>query len=196
MSPPENGIPGAQGLEEGGEGVELPPSDVRTLSGLVALTVSCLEDGLTDEATILQRHLRSPDFGHPLLRLASPSSTDVDFPHMPDEDEVRLFWGQWVGGGGGVRPGGWGGGVDLTPRPPGFAYNWHVFSMKTKFVCLLFWREGCVCAQFMHGRSRMTVDARVPPMPGRGTTGCHRSGGYCLHPARSAVRGSASVNCI
>eukprot|EP00904_Undaria_pinnatifida_P006337 jgi/Undpi1/2833/HiC_scaffold_14.g06210.m1 len=87
VSSPENGIPGAQGLEEGGEGVELPPSDVRTLSGLVALTVSCLEDGLTDEATILQRHLRSPDFGHPLLRLASPSSTDVDFPHMPDEDE-------------------------------------------------------------------------------------------------------------
>ena len=35
----------------------------------------------------------------------------------------------------------------------------------------------------MHGRSRMTIDPRIPTMPGQST-----SGYYCLHQARTAVR--------
>lgn len=76
------------GAAEGDAGLLAP--DVTSVSGLVALTLKCLEDGLTDEAAILQRHLYSPDFGHPLLRLASPSSPRVEAPHMPDVDEVSL----------------------------------------------------------------------------------------------------------
>lgn len=75
----------------------VPPADVTTVSGVVSLTIGCMKDGMSDEAAILQRHLKSPDFGHPLLRLASPTSTEVSFPHMPDEDEVSLFF---RGGGG------------------------------------------------------------------------------------------------
>ena len=36
--------------------------------------------------------------------------------------------------------------------------------------------EGGVCAHFMHGRSRMTIDARTPTMPGRRMSGFHRPG--------------------
>ena len=39
----------------------------------------------------------------------------------------------------------------------------------------------------MHGRSLMTIDLRIPTMPGRSTSGCHRPGRHCLHQARSAV---------
>lgn len=74
----------------GGSDPGIVAADVRTISGLVSLTVDCLEDGLSDEATIMQRHFRSPDFGHPLLRLASPSANDPDHPHMPDDPEVRV----------------------------------------------------------------------------------------------------------
>ena len=47
----------------------------------------------------------------------------------------------------------------------------------------------------MHGRSinsRMTIDPRIPTMPGRSTSGFHRPGRYRLHQARSAVRCRAS----
>ena len=44
----------------------------------------------------------------------------------------------------------------------------------------------------MHGRSRMTIDPRIPTMPGRSTSGFHRPGRHRLHQARSAVRCSAS----
>lgn len=62
--------------------------DVRTVSGLVALVTECMDSGLSDEATIMKRHMRSPDFGHPLLVLATRTGEDDDWPHMPDEDEV------------------------------------------------------------------------------------------------------------
>ena len=48
------------------------------------------------------------------------------------------------------------------------------------------------CTHVMHGRSRMTVDTRIPAMPGRSTSGFHRPGRHRLHPARSAVRCRAS----
>ena len=48
------------------------------------------------------------------------------------------------------------------------------------------------CTQFVHGRSRMTIDARIPTMPGRSTSGFHQPGGHYLHQVRSAVRCSAS----
>ena len=48
------------------------------------------------------------------------------------------------------------------------------------------------CTQFVHGRSRMTIDPRIPTMPGRSTSGFDQPGRHCLHHARSAVRGSAS----
>ena len=46
--------------------------------------------------------------------------------------------------------------------------------------------------QFVHGRSRMTIDPRIPTIPGRSTSGFHQPGRHCLHQARSAVRCSAS----
>ena len=52
------------------------------------------------------------------------------------------------------------------------------------------WGVGCV--DVMHGRSRMTIDPRIPTMPGRITLGFHRPGGHCLHQARSAVMRWAS----
>ena len=45
------------------------------------------------------------------------------------------------------------------------------------------------CTQFVHGRSCMTIDPRIPTMPGRSTSGFHQTGRHCLHQARSAVRG-------
>ena len=46
--------------------------------------------------------------------------------------------------------------------------------------------------QLVHGRSPMTIDPRIPTMPGRSTSGFHQPGRRCLHQARSAVRCSAS----
>ena len=46
--------------------------------------------------------------------------------------------------------------------------------------------------QFGHGRSRVSIDPRIPTMPGRSTSGFHPPGRHCLHQARSAVRCSAS----
>ena len=46
--------------------------------------------------------------------------------------------------------------------------------------------------QVVRGRSRMTLDPRVPTMPGRSTSDFHQPGRYCLHQARSALRCSAS----
>ena len=51
---------------------------------------------------------------------------------------------------------------------------------------------GGECSQFVHGRSRMTIDPRIPTMSGRSTSGCHEPGRRCLHQARIAVRCSAS----
>ena len=48
------------------------------------------------------------------------------------------------------------------------------------------------CIQFVHGRSRMTIDPRIPTMPGRSTSGFHHPGRHCLRQARSAVGCSAS----
>ena len=47
--------------------------------------------------------------------------------------------------------------------------------------------------QFVHGRSRLTIDPRIPTMPGRSTSAFHQSGRHCLHQARSAMRCSASM---
>ena len=44
----------------------------------------------------------------------------------------------------------------------------------------------------MHGRSRMTVDPRIPTVPGQSTSGFHRPGRHCSHQGRSAVRCCAS----
>ena len=48
------------------------------------------------------------------------------------------------------------------------------------------------CTQFVNGRSRMTVDPRIPTVPGRSTSGLYQPVRYCLHQAGSAVRCSAS----
>ena len=45
---------------------------------------------------------------------------------------------------------------------------------------------------FMRGCSRMTIDPRIPAMPGRSTSSFHQPGRHCLHQARSAVRSWAS----
>ena len=46
---------------------------------------------------------------------------------------------------------------------------------------------------FMHGRSCMAIDPRIPTMSGRSMSGFHRPGRHCLHQARNAaVRCSVS----
>ena len=45
----------------------------------------------------------------------------------------------------------------------------------------------------VHGRSRMTIDPRIPTMTGRSTSAFHQPPGrYCSSQARSAVSCSAS----
>ena len=48
----------------------------------------------------------------------------------------------------------------------------------------------------MDGRSRMTIDPRIPTMPGRKTAGFRRPGIHCLHQARRAGRCWADRNKI
>ena len=48
------------------------------------------------------------------------------------------------------------------------------------------------CTHVTHGRSRMTIDPRIPTMPGQRTSGFHRPGKHCLHQARRAVKCWAS----
>ena len=53
-------------------------------------------------------------------------------------------------------------------------------------------RGGGGCTQFVDGRSRMSINPRIPTIPGRSTSGFHQPGRHCLRQARSAVRCSAS----
>ena len=46
--------------------------------------------------------------------------------------------------------------------------------------------------QFVHDRSHMTIDPRIPIMQGRSASGFHQPGRHCSHQTRSAVRCSAS----
>ena len=50
------------------------------------------------------------------------------------------------------------------------------------------WGEGGGVLIVMHGRSRTTIDPRIPAMPGRSTSGFHRPCRHCLHEARSKRR--------
>ena len=52
--------------------------------------------------------------------------------------------------------------------------------------------EGVGGTQFVHVRSRMTIDPPIPTMPGRSTLNFHQPGRHCLHQVRSTVRRSAS----
>ena len=54
------------------------------------------------------------------------------------------------------------------------------------------YRIGGGCTQFVHGHSRMTIDPRIPTMPGRSTSGFQQPGRHRLHHARSAVGCSVS----
>ena len=58
--------------------------------------------------------------------------------------------------------------------------------------CSFFSIGGGGGTQFVDGRSRMTVDPRIPTMPGWSTSDFHQPGRHFLHQARSAVRCSAS----
>ena len=53
-------------------------------------------------------------------------------------------------------------------------------------------REGEGVLMVMHGRSRMTIEPRIPTMPGWSTSGFHRPGRHSSGQARSAVRCLAS----
>ena len=46
--------------------------------------------------------------------------------------------------------------------------------------------------QFVHGCSRMSIDPRIPTMPGQSTSGFHLPGRHRLHQAGYGVRCSAS----
>ena len=61
-----------------------------------------------------------------------------------------------------------------------------IFTLRDANITSL---RGGRCTQFVHGRSRMTIDPRISTMPGRSTSGFHQrtGGGY------SAVAGSTGV---
>ena len=40
---------------------------------------------------------------------------------------------------------------------------------------------GAGVLNIMNGRSRMTIDSRIPKVPGRSTPGFHRPGRHCLY---------------
>ena len=48
---------------------------------------------------------------------------------------------------------------------------------------------GVGCTQFVHGRSRMTLDPRIPTMPGRSTSGFHQPGALLAPSAKRQGRG-------
>ena len=56
------------------------------------------------------------------------------------------------------------------------------------------------CTQYVHGRSGMTIDPRIPTIPGRSTSRFHRPGRHLLAPSakRREVFGRVAwkVNCI
>ena len=55
------------------------------------------------------------------------------------------------------------------------------------------WGLGVGFSHVTHGRSRMTIDPRIPTIPGRSKSGLHRPCRRCLHQAlRSAVRWQTS----
>ena len=49
-------------------------------------------------------------------------------------------------------------------------------------------RKGGKGNHVMHGRSRMTIDPRIPAMPGRRSSGFHRPGRHLLAPSRAECR--------
>ena len=53
---------------------------------------------------------------------------------------------------------------------------------------------GCVLT-VMHGRSRMTIDPRIPSMPGRSTSGFHRPGRHRYIPSGGGG-GGVIVGCL
>ena len=51
-----------------------------------------------------------------------------------------------------------------------------IFELCHSTVCVV---------DIMHGRGRMTVDPRIPTIPGRSTLGFHRLGRHCLPQVKS-----------
>ena len=47
---------------------------------------------------------------------------------------------------------------------------------------------GAGCTQFVHGRSRMTIDPRIPTLPERSTPGFHHTDRHETLPTPSAMR--------
>ena len=75
-------------------------------------------------------------------------------------------------------------------RPPGPAASTALvpFWMSVRVILLVDNRprgEGGGCTQFVHGRNRITIDPRITTMPGRSTSGYHRTGKDCLNQSRS-----------
>ena len=79
-----------------------------------------------------------------------------------------------AGGGGGAGVGGGGDEQTAPPhfhgkRPSGMTVNYESRVLRCS-------RSGCGgCPQFVHGRSRMTVDPRIHTIPGRSTLGVRRA---------------------
>ena len=97
-------------------------------------------------------------------------------PHLQSEARTELLINGTAEGGGKVEGGGVGGGGGV------------LVSCMDKVL------ESCTAGggtHDMHGRSRMTIDRRIPTRPGWSMSGFHRPGRHCLHQARSAVGCSA-----
>ena len=95
---------------------------------------------------------------------------DATLPRLvsPADSEV------WNGG-----EGGWGGGEGTEGRGQGGDMRGERGDGG---------REGG-CTQFVHGRSRMTIDPRISTMPGRITSGFHQPGRW----GRGGIRDSCSL---
>ena len=64
-------------------------------------------------------------------------------------------------------------------------YNWRWEKSVRKKNGIRTSGEGRGCTHVMHGRSRMTIDYRIPTTPGQNMSGFHQPGRHCFHQARS-----------
>ena len=107
--------------------------------------------------------------------------SDIHSLNRPHERRGRRAWGAY------------GHGQGLGARRSGHRENQHYQKVGYVFLIMLLKRGGGRGALMScMDRSLLSVDPRIPTMPGWSTSGVHRPGRHCLHQARSAVTCSAT----
>ncbi|CAN0231465.1 unnamed protein product [Laminaria digitata] len=97
----------------------------------------------------------------------------------------------------------WGGGI-FVGDPGKKAFAQYIFLYVYRFLPICktqtFDSDSCSISNtsvpiFMHGRGRMTIDPRIPTMPGRSTSGYRRPGRQRRDGARRVFTDQADIAC-